>query len=80
MTDFDTMEKTVPQAVARFGGERRRAPRSTLYRPDARFVAHLVAALTDAPQPRSKRRGTSAEAVSAYETTAALRPAVLRVA
>lgn len=40
-------------------------------RPDASFVAHLIAMAEQAPQTRNMRRATSADAQAIYDRTAA---------
>jgi hypothetical protein len=45
-----------------------RTPKQPVTRPDASFVAHLIAAATQAPQTRRVRRGSLMDAQNAYGT------------
>jgi hypothetical protein len=42
------------------------APGSSAFRPDARFVAHLIATATHAPQTRTLRRAAPGDVVTTY--------------
>jgi len=46
-----------------------RAPRLVVIRPDASFIAQLIATAEQLPQTRSLRRGATADALSAYRTS-----------
>ena len=52
-------------------------PRLSLARPEASFVAHLIATAAQTPQTRVLRRATSADALATYgQTTKAREPAL----
>jgi hypothetical protein len=42
------------------------APAQTAFRPDARFVAHLIATATHAPQTRTHRRAAVEDVTTTY--------------
>lgn len=54
---------TLPAATA--------TPGSSGFRPDARFVAHLIATATHAPQTRMLRRAAPGDVVSTYSSASA---------
>ncbi len=59
-----------------------RAPRFSVTRPDANFVAQLIATAERLPQTRELRRATPADALSAYQSLAqsirGMRPSTTR--
>lgn len=86
MDEFNAIECTTLVPIHR-EQEPRQAPAHAA-RPDASFVAHLIATASGSPQTRTLRRGTFSEALGGYQTvrgiSAKLRPAnsnrVFRVA
>jgi hypothetical protein len=48
------------------------------HRPSADFLAHLIATASQMPQTRERRRADPQDAISAYASTAADRPPLVR--